>query len=226
MRTIWMGLATLLVSGGAAAAQDATWTVGGQVGVVSDYRDRGYTLSDREPALQGDVSVTHQSGFYAGVWGSTINDYGVGADGDGARIELTFHGGWTGSIAGFDVDIGVWDNRYPDGEAVDYVEFPLQVGRSSGDVTVAVGAIVAPAQNSLGDESNTYVWTRADYAPTTWLFSLHATVGHEDGAFAPDSKTDWRIGLEAPLGAFTLGADWVDSDTEDSSLVGRIFWGF
>lgn len=226
MREILIGLTALVATAGSAAAQDATWTVGGQIGVVTDYRDRGYTLSDGEAAVQGDISALHQSGFYVGAWASSIDDYGIGADGDGARVELTFYAGWTGSVAGFDVDVGVWDNRYPDGEDVDYVEFPLQVGRSIGDVTVSVGAILAPAQNGLDDESNTYLWTRAEYAPTTWPLSLHATVGQEDGAFAPDGKTDWRIGVEVPVNAFTIGADWVDSDTEDSALVGRIFWNF
>lgn len=226
MRHILMSLTMLAVSAGSAAAQDAVWTVGGQIGVVSDYRDRGYTLSDGGAAVQGDVSVTHRSGFYAGAWASSIYDYGVGPDGDGARVELTFYAGWTGSVAGFDVDAGVWDNRYPDGTDVDYVEFPIQIGRSVGDVTLEVGAILAPAQTGLGDEENTYLWTRAEYAPTDWPVSLHATLGQEDGAFAPDGKTDWRVGLKAPVGAFTLGVDWVDSDTEDSALVGRLFWGF
>lgn len=226
MRIVFTGLALLLTSGGAAAAQDSAWTVGGQIGIVSDYRDRGYTLSDGGTAFQGDVSATHSSGFYVGGWASTIDDYGIGADGDGARVELTFYAGWTGSVAGFDVDVGVWDNRYPDGDDVDYVEFPLQIGRSVGDATLEVGAILAPAQNGLGDESNTYLWTRAEYAPAAWPVSLHATLGQEEGAFAPDGKTDWRVGVEAPVGAFTLGLDWVDSDTEDSALVGRLFWGF
>ena len=226
MRTVFGALALMLASAGVAAAQDAAWTVGGEVGVVSDYRDRGYTLSDGEPALQADISALHSSGFYVGAWASTIDDYGIGADGDGARVELTFYAGWSGSAAGFDIDVGVWDNRYPDGEDVDYVEFPLQIGRSIGDVTVEIGAILAPSQSGLGDEDNTYLWTRVEYAPTTWPVSLHATVGQEDGAFAPDGKTDWRVGAEAPVGAFTLGLDWVDSDTEDSALVGRVFWGF
>lgn len=226
MRSVSTGLVFLAFTAYPAAAQDSAWTVAGQVGVVTDYRDRGYTLSDGGPAVQGDISATHTSGFYLGAWASSIDDYGIGPDGDGARTELTLYAGWTGSVAGFDVDVGVWDNRYPDGTDVDYVEFPVQVGRSIGDVTLAVGAILAPAQNGLGDEENTYFWTRADYAPQTWPVSLHATLGHEDGAFAPDGKTDWRIGLEAPLGVFTLGVDWVDSDTEDNALVGRLFWGF
>lgn len=211
---------------GAAQAQDPEWTVEGRAGVVSDYRDRGYTLSDGEPAVQGEITVGHVSGFYGGVWGSSIDEYGVGADGDGAEIEITLYAGWAGAVGGFDVDLGVWRNLYPDGDEVNYVEFPLQVGRSVGDATFTTGVVWAPAQTGTGDEANTWVWTRAEYAPEAWPVSLHAQLGHEDGGFAPDGKTDWRAGVEAPAGAFTVGLDWVDSDTEDSAVVGSVFWGF
>lgn len=211
---------------GAAQAHDPEWTVEGRAGVVSDYRDRGYTLSDGEPAVQGEITVGHVSGFYGGVWGSSIDEYGVGADGDGAEIEITLYAGWAGAVGGFDVDLGVWRNLYPDGDEVNYVEFPLQVGRSVGDATFTTGVVWAPAQTGTGDEANTWVWTRAEYAPEAWPVSLHAQLGHEDGGFAPDGKTDWRVGVEAPAGAFTVGLDLVDSDTEDSAVVGSVFWGF
>lgn len=222
-----IGLAVLCAAAGPALAQEGDpWAVEGRVGVVSDYRDRGYTLSDGEPALQAEVTLSHASGLYGGVWASTIAEYGVGPDGDGATAEVTLYAGWAGSAAGFDLDLGVWSTVYPDGEDVNYVEFPLQAGRTFGAVTFSAGMIWAPAQTGTGDEANTWLWTRADYAPEAWPVSLHAMFGHEDGAFAPDGKTDWRLGLEAPLGAFTLGLDWVDSDTEDNAVVASVFWGF
>lgn len=227
MKVMLAGVAAgLLIMPGAAVAQDPDWTVEGRVGVVSDYRDRGYTLSDQDPAPQGELTVGHASGLYGGVWGSGIAEYGVGADGDGAEIEVTLYAGWAGAVGGFDLDLGVWQNVYPDGDEVNYVEFPLQVGRAFGDATLSTGVVWAPAQAGTGDEANTWVWTRADYAPEAWPVSLHAQLGHEDGGFAPDGKTDWRVGLAAPAGPFTLGLDWVDSDTEDSALVVSLFRGF
>lgn len=226
-RVIAASLAALLASSVPALAQEAgPWSVEGRVGVVSDYRDRGYTLSAEDPVLQGEATLSHASGLYAGVWGSGIEEYGVGPDGDGATVEVTLYAGWAGSAGGFDIDLGVWSNVYPDGDDVNYVEFPVQIGRTFGDATFSTGVVWAPAQTGTGDEANTWVWTRADYAPESWPVSLHAMVGHEDGGFAPDGKTDWRVGLEAPVGAFTLGVDWVDSDTEDNAVVASVFWGF
>lgn len=226
-RVIATSLAALLASSVPALAQEAgPWSVEGRVGVVSDYRDRGYTLSNEEPVLQGEVTLSHASGLYGGVWGSGIEEYGVGPDGDGAEVEVTLYAGWAGSAGGFDLDLGVWSNVYPDGDDVNYVEFPLQAGRTFGNATFSTGVVWAPSQTGTGDEANTWVWTRAEYAPEAWPVSLHAMIGYEDGGFAPDGKTDWRVGVTAPLGAFTLGVDWVDSDTEDSALVASVFWGF
>lgn len=210
----------------AVSAQESPWTWSGQATVVSDYRERGYTLSDEKPALQGELTLIHDSGVYGGVWASTIDDYGIGPDGDGARVEVTLYAGWYGTVSGWDVDIGVWDNRYPDGTDVDYVEFPVQIGRSIGPAAWTLGVIYAPSQTGLGDEDNTYLWTRVDYAPTTWPVSVSASVGHEDGGFAPDGKIDWKLAAERAIGPATLGLAWVDSDTEDSAVVLSVGVGF
>lgn len=226
MRMIIMAASVAALLPTAAWGQEPEWTVGGTLGVVSDYRDRGYTLSDGEPVVQADVTVAHASGLYAGVWASGIDEYGVGPDGDGAEVEITVYGGRAWDVAGFEIDLGIWANVYPDGDAVNYVEFPVQIGRAVGATTLSAGAVWAPSQTGTGDQSNLWVWTRADYAPENWPVSLHATLGHEDGGFAPDGKTDWRLGVAAPLGPVTVGLDWVDSDTEDSALVARLNWGW
>ena len=45
--------------------------VSGSVGVVSDYRYRGHSLSDGEPAVQGSVGYDAASGAYGGLFAST-----------------------------------------------------------------------------------------------------------------------------------------------------------
>ena len=60
-----IALLGLLVAG-AAGAQ-----VSGSVTLVSDYRYRGVSLSDENPAAQFSVAYDHSSGWYAGVFGST-----------------------------------------------------------------------------------------------------------------------------------------------------------
>ena len=101
-------------------------------------------------------------------------------------------------------------------------EFPVQVGKTFGATTLTAGAIYAPPQTGLGDEYDRYLWMQAAYAPEAWPVQLHATVGQEEGAFAPDGKVDWRLGVDAPVGKVVLTLDWVDSDIDDSAVVGGV----
>ena len=65
------GLAALVLLGSVAAANAE---VTGTVTVVSDYNWRGVTQSAQNPALQGSIDYAHESGFYAGVWGSNVDE--------------------------------------------------------------------------------------------------------------------------------------------------------
>ena len=68
---------------------DGPVNVSGTLTLVSDYRFRGISLSDEDPALQVSLAVDHESGYYGAVWGSTLDDtplYGA--------LELDVYGGW------------------------------------------------------------------------------------------------------------------------------------
>jgi uncharacterized protein (TIGR02001 family) len=53
-------------------AFEASAQVSGSLSLVSDYRFRGESLSDEQPAAQLSVAYDHPSGWYAGAFGSTI----------------------------------------------------------------------------------------------------------------------------------------------------------
>lgn len=210
------------------AAQTAgpDWTVDVSAGVVSDYRFRGSSLTGRDPAAQGELTLSHASGFYGDVYVSSIEEYGIGVDGDGAEVEFTLTAGWSGEVAGYVIDAGVSAYRYPGGEDVDYVEIPVSAERAIGPVTVKAGFAYAPEQSALGDDDNRYVWTGADFAPYGWPVSFTGQVGYEDGGNALDGKTDWTAGLRAPLGPLTFGLDYVDSDADEGTAVASVFARF
>lgn len=213
-----------------ALAQEApapTWQVEATAGVVSDYRYRGLSLSDGKPAAQAGATVTHASGVYGDAYLSTIEEYGVGADGDGAKVEATLTMGWAGSVSGLDVDAAVAAYRYPDGSSVSYYEFPVQIARTRGAFTWTLGAAWAPrGQKALGDRSNRYAWAGVDLAPERSPVHAHASVGHEEGAYAPGGKRDWAVGLSAPLGPLEARLDYVDSDAGAAKLVASLFAAF
>lgn len=215
----------LLAAASSAAAQTA-WTVDGVAGIVSDYRFRGYSLSDESPASQAGLTINHASGFYGDVFVSSIDEYGIGIDGDGADLEFTGSLGWAGVLAGLNFDVALSAYQYPDGDDVSYVEVPAQIGKTVGDVTSTLGFAYAPSQVALAYEGNRYGWVSLAYAPETWPVSVTAIIGYEEGAFAPDGKTDWTIGLTHQFGPATLGITWVDSDAAEGALVASVFVNF
>lgn len=229
MKTSAFAFAAMALFGpGVAFAQDGggDWSVEVTAGVVSDYRYRGLSLSGGDPAVQAGATLSHGSGFYADVYVSSIEEYGIGDDGEGSTLETTLTLGWAGAWLGLDWDAGLAAYRYPGGEDVDYVEVPVQASRTFGAATATLGVSYAPEQGALGHEDNRYVWTGLDYAPEDWLISLTAAVGYEDGAWAPDGKTDWRLGGFLPLGGLTVAVEWVDSDADKGAVVASVFARF
>ena len=224
-------LAGLLAAVPAAAAVqnpiDPQWTVETSIGVLTDYRYRGYSLSDNQPAVQARVTASHAGGIYVDAYLSTIDEYGAGSDGKGAQLEATLSAGWTGQVGGVDLDVGVSAYRYPGGTDVDYYEIPVQAGRTFGSLIWTFGAAWAPdGQTALGGEENRYVWTSLDFAPEEWRLRPRASLGFEDGAYAPEGKTDWLLGLTTAAGQVTLAADYVDSDSDKGALVVSAFAAF
>jgi uncharacterized protein (TIGR02001 family) len=218
MRTSLLIAAALSALALPAFAQEAEeppgWTVEWEAGVVSDYRFRGYSLSDGLPAVQGGVTLSAPSGLYAFGWASTIDEYGAGADGKGAQVEVDLGVGYATSLGGFDLDISAVRYLYPGGEDVDVWEIPVSASRGFGDWTLTLGGAYVPEQDNTGGD-NAYIFAGADWTlRTAQPVTLSLLVGREDGVFA-DDKTDWSLGARTEVGPVELGLSWVDADAAD-----------
>ncbi|MBT5186001.1 MAG: hypothetical protein HOM01_04285, partial [Kordiimonadaceae bacterium] len=90
MKKITTTLAVFMVSTIAvdtAFAQDSDFTISGDVTGISDYRFRGVSMTNKDPAVQGTLSVEHKSGLYVTAWGTNISDF------NGAKTEFDFMAG-------------------------------------------------------------------------------------------------------------------------------------
>lgn len=220
MRKSILGLSAVLLATVAtpAFAQDAGdgITISGGATVVSDYRFRGVSQSNEEAAIQGTINVSHDSGAYVGVWGSSI--------GFGGGTELDIYGGFATEITpGITADIGLLYYYYPNAAGnSDFFEPYFSLSGAIGPVDAKVGVAYAiEDQSALGDDDNIYVYGDASTAIPGTPFTLKGHVGYTDGATSGFSGAisgnywDWSVGAEASYKNLTLGVAYVDTDVKD-----------
>ena len=210
-------LASLTFAPHVAAAQDeaeapATWEVDGYISGLTDYRFRGISLSSKNPALQAEVSVAHESGFYGAVWASNVSD---GSGAEDLEIDLTL--GYSVETNGVTVDVGAVYYAFPGSGEFNYPEFYGSIGGAVGPAEVTVGVAYVPEQDTYGDD-NFYAYISGDYAVGESPVSLHGTFGYENGAFG-DKKLDWLVGATYEFdGGWSATLDYIDTRRSFSNL--------
>ncbi|CAO1650534.1 TorF family putative porin [Parasphingorhabdus sp. NYA22] len=213
-----LGLSAILLASTAvpAFAQEAESssgiTVSGNAAVTSDYRFRGVSFSDGDIAIQGGIDVAHESGFYIGTWGSSIEDSATFG-----HTELDVYGGWSGEVAsGITFDVGLLYYIYPNGEGgiagpSDYFEPYASISGTLGPVEATLGAAYAFDQAAIGDDDNLYIYTDFSSGIPDTPISLNAHLGYTDGTLstATDGDNfDWSV-----------GADWAITENLTASLM-------
>ena len=174
-----VGLAT---SASAADIGNGLSVTGGAT-LISDYRFRGISQTDKRFAVQGTFSIAHASGLYATVWGSSIDDYVY----NGADQEIDLSAGYRKTFGKTTVDGGVLYYYYPGSGGInsDFFEPYLSVAQAFGPVTAKVTANYAPKQSALsigsGREDNLYLAGDLSAAIPKTPLSLTAHLGHSYG---------------------------------------------
>ena len=123
---IKLAVLTALTSSSLVMAEEAAkapakpdWDLTANVGFVTDYYARGISQSWHKPAVQGGFDLTHSSGFYSGIWGSTVspNTYPT------ASTELDIYAGYNGQIKSVEdlgYTLGLIGYIYPGASWKDY----------------------------------------------------------------------------------------------------------
>lgn len=189
---ITTAILTALVAPSFAFAEDAApapdLTVAYNVGIYSQYIFRGLTQTNRSPALQGGVDLTHSSGFYLGAWGSNIswltdenqiNTDSVSSYKSGGSVEIDLYGGYRYTFAnigsGLGIDVGLLQYYYP-GEVTKGKSAAGNnvYGMHSADTTEVYGAL-------------SYGWAQAKISgivnSTAWGSASAKTHGDQQGTY-------------------------------------------
>ncbi|MDE8653107.1 TorF family putative porin [Novosphingobium album (ex Liu et al. 2023)] len=238
MRTLLIaGLLGLAVSTPALAQEEESGpiSVSGSVALVSDYRFRGVSQSDKELAVQGGVTVSHESGLYVGTWASNLSGWGTFG---GSNTELDIFGGYAMDIGGATLDVGLTWYMYPGGaDTTDFAEGYAKLSSTLGPVNVLAGVAYAPKQDALGNYSNTpssrgqkqdnlYLWGDVNMGIPETPLTVKAHFGYSNGnpglgpngtSVAPTGEyLDWLLGADYALGPVTLGVAYVDTNITKS----------
>jgi uncharacterized protein (TIGR02001 family) len=214
---------TLPAAAANAAPATPDFTVTGSAAIVSQYRFRGISQSDNKPAVQGAFTVSHASGFYLSVWGSSASaNSAVNIGG----TEIDVYGGFTHALgaSGLTVDTGVYGYVYPGSRRAvgideSYVELYGSLAKSIGPVSAKVGAYWAPDQRyfkrfNTPSRFSVYEYGELSVAPKATPVTLHAHVGHTGGGldYAGHDYVDYTVGAGYKWRALTFDLSLVGTD--------------
>lgn len=214
----------------AADAPASPHTFTGNVTLASEYIYRGIAQTRGKPAIQGGFDYAHASGFYAGVWGSSISWINDGVAGASANVEMDVYGGYKGSITSdLGYDFGVLTYNYPgtgktaNGTILDQNTTELYGALSwkwltlkySQSTTALFGW--AKAGTTLDKTTGSgYLELNAAYdMGNGWGVNGH--VGHQKvKGYSDASYSDYKVGVTKDLGFGTVGLAYSGTNAKDS----------
>lgn len=180
--------------------------------VTSNYVFRGQTQTKDDPAVQGgyDIQNSEDKGWYAGVWGSTVDK--------GTEVDL--YGGWRGLFGSnnkMGYDVGAILYEYTESTYTDVTEFYGSVSYETAYVKVSFG-------DGSGIPSYNYIDLGASFVVLKDMdLDLHY------GRMSEGSSNDLGASLSTEIKGYdlSLGLTYEDagpkSDVEFFVTVGKEF---
>jgi len=209
-------LSTAVVSAlfaGTALAQEqvAAFNVNTEVALTTDYRFRGISQTDEDPAVQGGMTLGHKSGVYAGVWASSMQ----------SGAELDYFAGFNFDLAAVSVGAEYRMYDYTGDYAVDPDYEEVSVTASAMGATV--GVIYSDDYSGSGAE---YFRYGAAYNLPVGPLVLHAHAGLNDFD-APyfvdgeDQYVDYEVAASMNLvDNVSVKVSWVGTDLDKAQVGG------
>lgn len=192
------------------------------VAATTDYAFRGVSQSQEDPAIQGGVTYTHESGFYLGAWASSIDFTPDDAQyDDGADVELdTFLGyGWNFN-ENWKGDVQFIRYNYPgtkEGYDYDYNEI---IGKVTWYENYT--AMIGYSNDVFNtDETGIYYNFSANWKLPK-EFVLNTGIGYYDLDNPYDSYVDATIGVKRSFGPLSLSLAYVTTNNDGEKVFGDL----
>jgi uncharacterized protein (TIGR02001 family) len=214
-------LLTAIASNSAfAQEEESDWSLDGFVGVATDYRDRGLSVSDRDFTAHGSIGLFHSSGFSGGMDLAGISD-GLGSD-----VRTEFFAGYSMDNGDYVYDFSVELDVFHGDSSRYYPEFKAAISRDFGLAFIRGGIAFAPDGRWSSPDLDSY-YTFADLeipVPTIPELTLMTHIGYDarDGA---SDLLDWSVGLSAFVQNFEVTLAFEDSSLDRSISNGQVVLG-
>jgi uncharacterized protein (TIGR02001 family) len=217
------GIAQTTAAPAAAPAPEPDYTLTANVGLFSDYRFRGISQTNKNPAIQGGFDFAMKNGIYLGNWNSNVDSTQY----NGANIEMDFYGGYKMTFGDFGIDIGGLYYYYPGSGAngtnkID--NFELYVGGSWGPLT-AKYSYATTDFFGVPNSSGAYYVTLGGSHDFGNGFGINGSVGYQgglkNGACVTEidgkvacSITDYKLGGTYTINGFVIGLSYVSTNRD------------
>lgn len=194
------------------------------LGATSDYKFRGQSQSQTNPAVFGGVDYVSEHGFFAGAWASSI-DFDDTAD---TYLEVDLYAGFTHAFT--DETSGTVKMLYyvyptadyaPGDDEYDYLELVASVSQQIGVITAGLELAYSP--DFFLETGTAYALTGSASLPLTenwWVFdgglTASAKLGYQwiddNVGFGTPDYLYYDIGVTGKIGKVGLDLRYVDTD--------------
>jgi uncharacterized protein (TIGR02001 family) len=199
-------------------------TVAGTAALTSDYTFRGLSQTNQDPAIQAGFEWAHESGIYAGAWGSNVSwlsDLSSAGTPISNSLELDLYAGYRGAFTDTcKYDVGVLYYWYP-GDYPDAFNRPytteIYFGISYSFLSAKYFHSVTDLFGFAESDNSGYIDLAANYEfSPSWVLNAH--VGRqwieENGDF---EYTDWKVGVTKNFdGGWSVALAYVDTNADES----------
>ena len=202
-------------------------SISGEATLLSDYRFRGISRSDADPAVQGQFTISLPNGLYAGTRATSLHHFAGHGD-----AEADLYAGYGTDIApGTTLDAGLLYYWFPDATGhAGYFEPYVSVSHTLGPVEGTLGAKYAPSQKAIGSDDSLYLFGQLEAGIPATPLTLTAEAGRQDSGTL-GSYWNWSLGGRYALGPLEAGLRYVDTNLpsrhrQDATIVASLGFRF
>ncbi|WP_426206434.1 TorF family putative porin [Pseudomonas sp. TWP3-1] len=194
--------------------------------LASDYRTRGISQTQNDPAAQAGLTLAHNSGLYAGGWSSNV-DFGGGLK---TRYEVDYYAGWLWQASeAISLDLGYIKYAYPKESQFNQGEVYAILG-AYGVKLAAYYSSDAPGIDSQQSSLYSYVSYETELPFDSGLKLRYGTMDFKDphlysaSGHGDESYREWEVKLTHDLAGVVLGLSYLDTDLSQTQCLSN--WGF